>query len=1029
MNLNFTINFSDLHSLEGLKKIDKIFLNYLEEENYILYQMLIEYRLVAYYSDSLAFDYSSFLIDIAPYFDDFIAELFFIKEENFALKCRQKDFDIIYECRRFFVQRIFKNYDSSLHKEIDFLKTSQELAEIIGKITQQTFAQKVTEWLKEPNKFQLELDLAKDYAIYLVLNNSSLPLFNIPRTTNSENLIRKNRIQMLKQDIYLGFDHRDSEINLENALSHAKYCIYCHYQKKDSCRYGLKTQENKVVNGCPLDQKISEMNKIVSLGFNIGALGIILIDNPLVAATGHRICNDCMKSCIFQKQDPVNTPLIESAILDNVLNLSYGVEIYILLTKWNPLNIKSPLPKEATNYNILVTGLGPAGFALAHYLLNDGHNVTSIDGLKIQPLEFDITKPIKDYKSIKEPLSKRIPKGFGGVAEYGITNRWNKNNLTLIRLILERRNNHFKMIGGVRLGSNINSEQVLALGFDHIALCLGAGKPKYINSASYFLKGVKSAADFLMNLQQGGCYLENSNSNLLLRMPVVVIGCGLTAIDSSVEAMHYYPNQVSKFLNSYENGLIDLEKLLGEDKIIAEEFISHAKLFRKAKSSQEKIDILQNLGGVTICYRNNIEDSPAYKRNHEEIEHAKAIGVKFAFNLSQLEIKSDNYNYVNQIEFLDQQKNIVTMPAKAVLVAIGTEDNEFQDISGFIADNRRFSHFGDCNQKYSGSVVKAIASAKNGYKKITELLSQHQPNTNYNFLEFSKILDEQLKAKVHSIKEISSNVIDLVIKSPLSARNHQPGQIFRLQNFAHSPDKTIKPLALSPYEVDKEQGLIYFVILKTGNSTELCSDRQVGEEVILMGPTGSRSNIPKSQTVILIGEGMRNMALLPIAKELKKQGKKILFFAIYEKSEDVFYTDKIKELAYETHILILSSLDNKISGIINDIITKIKTITPSKKAYILCYVKSEMLLKIKKYGQELFENYQFISNILAPMQCMMKGICGQCIQKIDDKKGYIYSCACQEYDIRKFDPKLNVIRLGQNSLLEKLSRVSGVKKT
>ena len=63
------------------------------------------------------------------------------------------------------------------------------------------------------------------------------------------------------------------------------------------------------------------------------------------------------------------------------------------------------------------------------------------------------------------------------------------------------------------------------------------------------------------------------------------------------------------------------------------------------------------------------------------------------------------------------------------------------------------------------------------------------------------------------------------------------------------------------------------------------------------------------------------------------------------------------------------------------------------------------------------------------MQCMMKGICGQCIQKIDDKKGYIYSCACQEYDIRKFDPKLNVIRLGQNSLLEKLSRVSGVKKT
>ena len=1023
MNLNFTINFDDLHSLEGLKKIDKIFLNYLKKENEVLCEKLLEYRLLIQHHDLLSLDYSKFLIDIAPYFDDFVAELFFIENENFILKCRQKDFDIIYECRRKFVQRVFKNYDSYNHKEIDFSKTSQELARIIGKITQQSFAQNVTKWLRKPENFQSELKIATDYAIYLVLNNSSLPLFNIPRVTNPDNIIRDNRIQMLAQDIHLGFDYRDSEISIENALSHAKYCIYCHHQQKDSCRYGIKDEKQgvQVANGCPLDQKISEMNEIAALGFNIGALSVILIDNPLVAATGHRICNDCMKSCIFQKQDPVNIPLIESTILDNVLNLPYGVEIYILLTKWNPLNIKLPLPKAPTNYNILVTGLGPAGFALSHYLLNEGHNVTSIDGLKIRPLEFDITKPIKDYKKIKEPLSQRLPQGFGGVAEYGITNRWDKNNLTLVRLILERRNNNFKMIGGVRLGSNINTEQAFALGFDHIALCLGAGKPKYINSASYFFKGVKSAADFLMNLQQGGSYLDHSNSNLLLRMPVVVIGCGLTAIDSSVEAIHYYLNQVERFLNSYENNLIDLDQLSNEDKIIAEEFITHAKLFRKATSSKEKIDILQYLGGVTICYRKNINESPAYKRNHEEIEHAKAIGIKFILNLSPLEIKADSYGHVNQIEFFDQQKNIVTMSAKTVLVAIGTEDNEFQDINGFIDNDHKFSHFGDCNQKYSGSVVKALASSKNGYEKITEQLTKYQPNTNYNFQEFSKILDEQLGAKIHYIKEISSNAIDLVIRSTLAARNYQPGQIFRLQNFAHSLGKTTKPLALSPYEVDQERGLIYFVILKTGNSTKLCSNLQAGEEVSLMGPTGSRTNIPKAQTVILVGQSIRNMALLPIAKELKKQGSKIIFFAIYEKSTDVFYTDKIEKLADETHVFILSRNDDGTDDrSINDLMTKIKAAKSSNNSYIICYTTSEMLITMKKNGQELLEDSKVICNILAPMQCMMKGICGQCIQKIDDNKGYIFSCACQEYEIKKFDPKLITKRLEQNSLLEKI---------
>src|SRR5574341_144119 len=35
----------------------------------------------------------------------------------------------------------------------------------------------------------------------------------------------------------------------------------------------------------------------------------------MVAATGHRICNDCMKSCIYQKQEPVNIPQAETRTL------------------------------------------------------------------------------------------------------------------------------------------------------------------------------------------------------------------------------------------------------------------------------------------------------------------------------------------------------------------------------------------------------------------------------------------------------------------------------------------------------------------------------------------------------------------------------------------------------------------------------------------------------------------------------------------------------------------------------------------
>ena len=48
-----------------------------------------------------------------------------------------------------------------------------------------------------------------------------------------------------------------------------------------------------------------------------------------------------MKACIYQKQEPVNIPQIETGVLTDVLELPWGVEIYGLLTRWNPLNVRA----------------------------------------------------------------------------------------------------------------------------------------------------------------------------------------------------------------------------------------------------------------------------------------------------------------------------------------------------------------------------------------------------------------------------------------------------------------------------------------------------------------------------------------------------------------------------------------------------------------------------------------------------------------------------------------------------------------
>src|SRR4029077_5183885 len=110
------------------------------------------------------------------------------------------------------------------------------------------------------------------------------------------------------------------------------------------------------LQGCPLDERISEMHLLRKGGDSIASLAMIMLDNPMCPGTGHRICNDCMKGCIFQKQDPVNIPQNETAVLTDVLALPWGVEIYDLLIRWNPLRARQWLPKPYNGLKVLIVG-------------------------------------------------------------------------------------------------------------------------------------------------------------------------------------------------------------------------------------------------------------------------------------------------------------------------------------------------------------------------------------------------------------------------------------------------------------------------------------------------------------------------------------------------------------------------------------------------------------------------------------------------------------------------------------------------
>jgi len=88
--------------------------------------------------------------------------------------------------------------------------------------------------------------------------------------------------------------------------------------------------------------------------------------------------------------------------------------------------------------------------------------------------------------------------------------------------------------------------------------------------------------------------------------------------------------------------------------------------------------------------------------------------------------------------------------------------------------------------------------------------------------------------------------------------------------------------------------------------------------------------------------------------------------------------------------------------------------------HIICIGSDRMMNAVASEKHQLFGDVEMICSINSPMQCMMKGICGQCVQKVNNEEKYIFSCICQDQnsDIIDFDILKN--RLEQNSLLEKI---------
>lgn len=1090
---------SDRLTVASLREFDQRFLSFLANTDAQRYAQMQAYRQAPHSQPN-----SDFLIALAEHIEVFVADYFGITGQVQQLTGAWLKQDPILHFKEWFVVKAAKRK----MREIDDLPCFSEvhtwLCEALDIADFATctdpelmVAQQALLWWQDPVHAAASIEKLVVWCCYGLTQPQINPYvknwisFMLPAKIVDDQLISVTKTGSRLTTPTNAYKPRDGFALTEQGKpqelmrSDVHHCIYCHDKAGDFCSKGFPEKKKdpsqgfrknglgNILTGCPLEQKISEMNVLKKRGRVIAPLAMIMRDNPMCVLTGHRICNDCQKACIYQKQEPVDVPHIESQILQDVLALPWGVEIYDLFTRWNPLVQQDYIMKPHNGYRVLVMGMGPAGITLAHYLLYHGCAVVGADGLPIASLPATLLHaPIKQFTDISTALDERIITGFGGVAEYGITARWNKNYLQLAYLSLARKA-YFSVIGGVRFGGTLTLNDAWQLGFDHVAIAVGAGLPKELPIPGSLAKGMRAANDFLMALHLTGAVRRDNIASLEVELPALVIGGGLTGVDAATELQALYIQQVERVLARYEaiverRGLGAVQaRFRGVSAERLAIMLAHGKAVRAARQAATKagkpvdfIPLLHKWGGVTIVYRKSMQASPAYRNNHHELQQALREGVLYAEYCEPISVLVDAKQHVAglRVRYTDQDVHEETLPAKNILVATGAKpnvayafehandierigfqyklykadaentlvpgtsaehckDHDGSFFSSVCHDKRRVSVIGDTHPAFSGSVVKAMASAKQSYQTILHSMQQLTPKGATNMADYHHFMlqiDLARRAMVQSIAVVGP-MQKVTIYAPFALRNYEVGHFFRIQNLdTGNRHLSIEPISVFPASVaaDKQSFTTYIekdaLVSRTWESNT---------PLIVMGPTGVKTRVKPyhARTTLFIDAQHIGPGTL-MAEMIQQAGYSVDIVLVLQSAEELYGYSGLQAVADRLHILCahgpLSSTIPMIAGDvealyanpaseINRRLAKTTAINIKGSAQLIHAVKTQCFGP----GAPAYKERPHATAMVAgPMQCMLKGVCAQCLQwQIDPETGQrtkaVYACSWQEQPI------------------------------
>ena len=526
---------------------------------------------------------------------------------------------------------------------------------------------------------------------------------------------------------------------------------------------------------------------------------------------------------------------------------------------------------------------------------------------------------------------------------------------------------------------------------------------------------------------------------------------------------------------------------------------AHARELIDLKNNNESdysnllIKLLWKWGGVTIVYRRAMIESPAYRTYAGELQAALDQGVRYLADWQPKRVLLGDDGRVNalacQARVQDETGESVVsdetcvLSAKSILVATGASPDiayEYEHRGTFARESgfyqawdvqkgcaqpapqacedpkncsvftsyesevgRRVSFIGDLHPAYAGSVVKALASARDHYADILTQLNTQTPQNKPDKQTFLQSITDEFKSINLGIERLSERWSRIRVQSPAARVMWSPGQLYRLQTLADragsesSAARQTGAMALMGIPDARDADVLNFIFDHQSIDGVILSKRPTGASLSLMGPTGARGKAPNAgQKVLLIGGASALIYALSWQSVWRESEVDVAYISTQMDLKDMFLLNELKSVFKSIDYLNSAMCETPSAadwpdGDLSACLKRARFPWPLTDCTQVMLIDHPCWAPRLQACRDLFaEPVQINAAVYGSMQCMLKGVCAQCLQWQCEKSPEdgarvrtkaVYGCSWQHQPIDMVDWDFLSQRAGNHAACERLT--------